>query len=29
MRSYGVIESSIDDPTFLKRLAAVYRPVAQ
>jgi cell wall-associated NlpC family hydrolase len=27
MRSYGVIESSIEDTTFSKRLAAVYRPI--
>jgi hypothetical protein len=27
MRQYGVIESRLDDPTFAKRLAAVYRPV--
>ena len=27
MRSYGVIESCIDDTTFLKRLAAAYRPL--
>jgi cell wall-associated NlpC family hydrolase len=27
MRNYGVIESRLDDPTFAKRLMAVYRPV--
>jgi cell wall-associated NlpC family hydrolase len=27
MRNYGVIESQLDDPTFAKRLTAVYRPV--
>ena len=27
MRNYGVIESRLDDPTFAKRLVAVYRPV--
>lgn len=27
MRQYGVIESRLDDPSFAKRLAAVYRPV--
>jgi cell wall-associated NlpC family hydrolase len=27
MRNYGVIESRLDDPTFAKRLTAVYRPV--
>jgi len=27
MRNYGVIESRLDDPTFAKRLLAIYRPV--
>jgi cell wall-associated NlpC family hydrolase len=27
LRNYGVIESQLDDPTFGKRLVAVYRPV--
>jgi cell wall-associated NlpC family hydrolase len=27
MRNYGVIESRLDDPTYAKRLMAVYRPV--